>query len=57
MPMGTLSGAPKIRAIQIIRQMERKSRGAYGGAVGYINAQGDMDTAIVIRAAVISGFG
>lgn len=54
MPMGTLSGAPKIRAIQIIRQIEQKSRGAYGGAVGYINAQGDMDTAIVIRAAVIS---
>lgn len=53
MPMGTLSGAPKLRAIEIIRQLEGKPRGAYGGAVGYLNAQGDMDTAIIIRAAVV----
>ncbi len=53
MPMGTLSGAPKIRAIEIIRQIEKRERGFYGGAVGYINARGDMDTAIVIRSAVI----
>lgn len=53
MPMGTLSGAPKIRAIEIIRQIENKERGFYGGAVGYINARGDLDSAIVIRSAVI----
>ncbi|MFN4290269.1 MAG: anthranilate synthase component 1 [Permianibacter sp.] len=53
MPMGTLSGAPKIRAIQIIRAIERAPRGCYGGAVGYLDAAGNMDTAIVIRAAVV----
>lgn len=53
MPMGTLSGAPKIRAIQILRDMEQQERACYGGAVGYLNAIGDMDTAIVIRAAVV----
>ena len=53
MPMGTLSGAPKIRAIEIIRQIEQQPRGCYGGAVGYLDAAGNMDTAIVIRAAVV----
>ncbi len=53
MPMGTLSGAPKIRAIELIRAIEGKPRGAYGGAIGYVNAAGDMDTAIVIRAASV----
>lgn len=53
MPMGTLSGAPKIRAIEIIRHIEQQPRGCYGGAVGYLDAAGNMDTAIVIRAAVV----
>ncbi|MCK5850607.1 MAG: anthranilate synthase component I [Kiritimatiellae bacterium] len=48
-PAGTLSGAPKIRAMEIIHELEPCSRGAYGGAVGYINYNGDMDMAITIR--------
>lgn len=51
MNMGTLTGAPKIKATQLIRQVENKRRGSYGGAVGYINSVGDMDTCIVIRSA------
>jgi len=51
MNMGTLTGAPKIRATELIRQAEGKRRGSYGGAVGYIDGQGDMDTCIVIRSA------
>jgi anthranilate synthase component 1 len=51
MNMGTLTGAPKIKATETIRQTEGKRRGSYGGAVGYINANGDMDTCIVIRSA------
>lgn len=51
MNMGTLTGAPKIKASQLIRQIENKRRGSYGGAVGYLNGQGDMDTCIVIRSA------
>ncbi len=51
MNMGTLTGAPKIKATELIRQTEKKRRGSYGGAVGYINTQGDMDTCIVIRSA------
>lgn len=51
MNMGTLTGAPKIKASQLIRQVEKVRRGSYGGAVGYINGQGDMDTCIVIRSA------
>lgn len=54
MNMGTLTGAPKIRAAQLIREAEGKRRGAYGGAVGYLNGHGDMDTCIVIRSAVVS---
>lgn len=48
-PAGTLSGAPKIRAMQIIRELEPGPRGAYGGAVGYIGYDGSMDFAITIR--------
>jgi len=51
MNMGTLTGAPKIKATELIRQVEKKRRGSYGGAVGYINSTGDMDTCIVIRSA------
>ena len=51
MNMGTLTGAPKIKATQLIRQVEQKRRGSYGGAVGYITGKGDMDTCIVIRSA------
>ncbi len=48
-PAGTLSGAPKIRAMQIINELEPEPRGAYGGAVGYISYNGNMDLAITIR--------
>lgn len=53
MNMGTLSGAPKVKATELIRQCEGKRRGSYGGAVGYINGEGDMDTCIVIRSAFV----
>jgi len=52
-PAGTLSGAPKIRALEIIDEVEPVRRGVYSGAVGYIAWSGDMDTAIAIRTAVI----
>lgn len=52
-PAGTLSGAPKIRAMEIIEEYEPVKRGIYGGAVGYINWYGDMDLAIAIRTAVV----
>ncbi|WP_290524304.1 anthranilate synthase component I [Alcanivorax sp.] len=52
-PAGTLSGAPKIRAMEIIDELEPTKRGIYGGAVGYIGFNGDMDTAIAIRTAVV----
>ena len=52
-PAGTLSGAPKIRAMQIIDEMEITKRGIYGGAVGYLSFSGDMDVAIAIRTGVI----
>lgn len=52
-PAGTLSGAPKIRAMQIIDEIEPVKRGVYGGAVGYLSWNGNMDTAIAIRTAVI----
>ncbi len=51
MNMGTLTGAPKIKATELIRQTEGQRRGSYGGAVGYINGFGDMDSCIVIRSA------
>ncbi len=53
MNMGTLSGAPKVRATELIRQFEGKRRGSYGGAVGYLTGEGDMDTCIVIRSAFV----
>jgi anthranilate synthase component 1 len=54
-PAGTLSGAPKVRAMQIIDELEPRRRGIYGGAVGYIGFSGSMDTAISIRTAVLRG--
>ena len=53
LPAGTLSGAPKVRAMEIIDELESVKRGVYGGAVGYLSWAGDMDTAIAIRTAVI----
>lgn len=53
LPAGTLSGAPKIRAMEIIDELESVKRGIYGGAVGYLGWSGNMDTAIAIRTAVI----
>jgi anthranilate synthase component 1 len=52
-PAGTLSGAPKVRAMEIIAELEREPRGAYGGAVGYVSFTGNMDMAITIRTACI----
>ncbi|MBU1289125.1 MAG: anthranilate synthase component I [Alphaproteobacteria bacterium] len=52
-PAGTVSGAPKIRAMQIIDEMESASRGIYGGAVGYFGWNGDLDTCIALRTAII----
>ena len=51
--VGTLSGAPKIRATELLRLAERTKRGPYGGAVGWVNGEGLMDTAVVIRSAVV----
>ena len=53
LPVGTLSGAPKVRAMEIIDELEPVKRGIYGGAVGYLSWNGNMDTAIAIRTAVI----
>ena len=53
LPAGTLSGAPKVRAMEIIDELEPVKRGIYGGAVGYLAWNGNMDTAIAIRTAVI----
>jgi anthranilate synthase component 1 len=52
-PAGTVSGAPKIRAMQIIDELEPVKRGIYSGAVGYVSWSGNLDTAIAIRTAVI----
>ncbi len=52
-PAGTVSGAPKVRALEIIRSLEPVKRNVYSGAVGYIGWHGDADTAIAIRTAVI----
>jgi anthranilate synthase component I len=54
-PAGTLSGAPKVRAMEIIEELEGVRRGAYGGAVGYFSYDGSMDTCITIRALLIKG--
>ena len=51
LPAGTLSGAPKIRACEIINELENNKRGIYGGAIGYIDFTGNMDTCIAIRIA------
>jgi anthranilate synthase component 1 len=52
-PAGTVSGAPKVRAMQIIDELEREKRGLYAGAVGYFSADGEMDTCIVLRTALV----
>src|SRR5664280_2060672 len=54
-PAGTLSGAPKVRAMQLIAAAEGERRGLYGGAVGYLGYDGNLDTAITIRSAVMRG--
>jgi anthranilate synthase component 1 len=55
MPAGTVSGAPKVRAMQIIDELEPEKRGVYGGGVGYFSANGDMDMCIALRTAVLKG--
>jgi anthranilate synthase component 1 len=52
-PAGTVSGAPKVRAMQIIDEMEPERRGFYAGAVGYFGADGNMDTCIALRTALV----
>lgn len=52
-PAGTVSGAPKVRAMQIIAELEGEARGAYAGGVGYFSPNGDMDSCIVLRTAVV----
>jgi anthranilate synthase component 1 len=53
-PAGTVSGAPKVRAMEIIEELEPERRGIYAGAVGYFGANGAMDTAIALRTAVVT---
>ena len=52
-PAGTVTGAPKVRAMQLIDELEPVKRGIYSGAVGYLGFNGDMDVAIAIRTAVV----
>ena len=52
-PAGTVSGAPKVRAMEIIDELEDEKRGIYAGAVGYLSVTGDMDTAIALRTAIV----
>ncbi len=52
-PAGTVSGAPKVRAMQIIEELEKEKRGIYAGSVGYVSFQGNMDMAIAIRTAIL----
>ncbi|WP_375410913.1 anthranilate synthase component I [uncultured Methylobacterium sp.] len=52
-PAGTVSGAPKVRAMQIIDELESQKRGPYGGCIGYFGARGEMDTCIVLRTAIV----
>jgi anthranilate synthase component 1 len=53
LPAGTLSGAPKVRAMEIIDELEPVKRGGYGGAIGYVSYTGDLDTCIHIRTVVV----
>ena len=55
LPVGTVSGAPKIRAMQIIDEFEPTRRGPYAGAVGYVDFSGNMDTCITLRTMVFAG--
>jgi len=55
LPAGTLSGAPKVRAMEIIDELEPHRRGPYGGAVGYVDFGGNMDTCIALRTLVLKG--
>jgi anthranilate synthase component 1 len=55
LPAGTLSGAPKVRAMEIIDELEPHRRGPYGGAVGYFDFSGNMDTCIALRTLVLKG--
>jgi len=50
---GTLSGAPKLKATELLRRYERTRRGPYGGAIGWLNAEGQLDTGVVIRSALV----
>jgi len=52
-PAGTVSGAPKVRAMEIIDELEKEKRGPYAGSVGYFSANGSMDTCIVLRTAIL----
>jgi anthranilate synthase component 1 len=54
-PAGTLSGAPKVRAMEIIEELEGTRRATYGGAVGYFSFDGSMDTCITIRSVLLQG--
>jgi anthranilate synthase component 1 len=54
-PAGTVSGAPKIRAMQIVSELEPQKRGLYAGAIGYLGYNGNLDTCIVIRTIVMHG--
>ncbi|HLK44774.1 MAG TPA: chorismate-binding protein, partial [Acidimicrobiales bacterium] len=56
-PAGTLSGAPKVRAMELIAELEPTRRGVYGGVVGYFDLLGNLDTAIAIRTMVVDGDG
>ena len=53
LPAGTLSGAPKFRACQIIEELEKSQRGIYGGAIGYVDFTGNLDTCIAIRLGLV----
>jgi anthranilate synthase component 1 len=55
LPAGTLSGAPKVRAMEIIDELEPHRRGPYGGAIGYVDFTGNMDTCIALRTLVLMG--
>ena len=55
LPAGTVSGAPKVRAMEIIDEVEPHRRGPYAGAVGYVDFSGNMDTCIALRTIVVQG--